>query len=171
MKPRSLAAILTATFVVALGGRLAGAGEGEKPTPAGPSEEELFERIILPPSAISRVVDAWQPMLRACWVAHATAAQRATGTLSLELVISREGIVWRRKLLAPARGNPPLERCVFRLVDAMRFPWRSGYTTAVVPFVFLQTRARGAGPLPGCYSLRGCRTPRRDVRTRRGATP
>ena len=144
------------------------AGSGKSKRSVDPAERErvMFETQILPAKEISKVTDAYLPQLRACWVAHASPYKRATGHFRIELIIHPSGKVWRKKVVAEGVKAPAFERCVTALVDEWRFPYRTGFTTAVVPVLFVDTHAKGAGPAYSCWKATGCakRPPQRGNR-------
>jgi hypothetical protein len=141
------------------------------PAPAGqgaPRDQPDPDGRVLPARVISSVVEPSMPALRACWAAHARRVDGTPAVARLEIIIAPGGAVWRRSLAAPRARTPSLERCVFRIVDQWSFPPRAGHTTAVVPLLFLHTRAPGAGPRESCWSPSGCpsRDRARDPRAR-----
>jgi hypothetical protein len=87
--------------------------------------------------------------IRDCYV---TSAKTGDGTLRLELIIQRDGTVFKFGFSAPgvkAKAIQELDRCLRPLSETWHFPPRRGFTSAVVPFYFVRTHAPGAGPKPG----------------------
>ena len=85
--------------------------------------------------------------VRACYVASALGAD---GTLRLELIIQPDGGVFRLAFTAGGVGGAArskLDACLRKRAASWHFPVRSRYTTAVLPFLFQETRAPGAGPI------------------------
>jgi hypothetical protein len=102
--------------------------------------------------------EPYVPAVRACYLKHAR-GPRATGVLRLELIIHRDGSVFRIGLVAPGLSRADLrslDRCVRQHASDWHFPVRGGFTTAAIPFFFQRTTASNAGPFPGCASARGC---------------
>jgi hypothetical protein len=96
--------------------------------------------------------------VRSCYVAYAR-GKAVEGTLRLELTVRPTGEVGKFRIEAP--GVDPhwlgrLDTCLRKHVIGLRFPARSGFTAAVVPFRFQKTRAPGAGPIESCWDRRGC---------------
>lgn len=83
----------------------------------------------------------------------------ATRTLRLELIIHRDGTVFRLGVIAPQVPKPiarKIETCIRAAASEWHFPPRSGFTHVTVPFFFHRATAPGAGPYPSCWSPRGC---------------
>lgn len=102
--------------------------------------------------------EPYVPAVRACYLEHAK-GKRVTGALRLELIIHHHGQVFRFGFAAPGVEKPQLAKldtCLRALASTWRFPVRKGFTTAVLPFVFLKTTAPGAGPIESCWDPRGC---------------
>jgi hypothetical protein len=89
----------------------------------------------------------------------ATGGERG-GQLLVQLAIHRRGTLDAVTVSAPgvpAKLVHKIEACVRGVVEALEFPARRAPTTAVLPYQFQRTVARGAGPQPSCFSSRGCR--------------
>ena len=87
--------------------------------------------------------------IRDCYV---TKAKLGDGSLRLELIIHRDGSVFKFSFTAPkvsAGARQQLDRCLRPLSETWHFPVRRGFTSAVIPFLFVKTRAPGAGPQMG----------------------
>ncbi|MFN0245929.1 MAG: hypothetical protein ACKV2T_03410 [Kofleriaceae bacterium] len=98
------------------------------------------------------------PAVRECYVSNAK-GKNVTGALRLELIIHHGGHVFRFGFAAPGVEKPhfgKLDSCLRSLASTWRFPVRKGFTSAVLPFVFLKTNAPGAGPIESCWDPRGC---------------
>jgi hypothetical protein len=96
--------------------------------------------------------------VRGCYTSNAK-SKKATGELRLELVIHHNGSVYRFGFAAPGVTHPwkpRLDACLRRLSKTWKFPLRKGFTSAVLPFVFLKTNAPGAGPIESCWDPKGC---------------
>jgi hypothetical protein len=83
------------------------------------------------------------PRVSRCYKQHALPFKKATGELGLYVVIGRTGRIAFSEITAP--GVPllrkfPLERCLRREMATWQFPVRTGFTNAVIPYYFLQTR-------------------------------
>jgi hypothetical protein len=79
--------------------------------------------------------------------------------MTLTLVIGRAGYVQHVAIAAPGVTGATHHRllsCVRREARAWHFPVRAGVTTAVLPYAFLRLDVPRAGPMPSCYSARGC---------------
>jgi hypothetical protein len=108
---------------------------------------------------IAHYAGAYLPAIRTCYVDHALGARRATGELSLELVVDRSGRVSQLTTKAPGvtgRRLRALDACIRDQVATWRFPVRRGSTTAVLPYYFLHVRAPNSGPYPSCWNPKGC---------------
>lgn len=98
------------------------------------------------------------PAVRTCYLDHAK-GKNVTGALRLELIIHHGGHIFRFGFVAPGVEKPhlaKLDKCLRDLASTWRFPVRKGFTSAVLPFVFLKTTAPGAGPIESCWDPRGC---------------
>jgi len=106
------------------------------------------------------------PEVKQCY-ADSTRATGADGRLRLELIIHRDGTVFRFDFVAPgvtgARLNK-LDGCLRSLSEKWHFPVRRGFTTAVMPFLF-QRVTPADQPKSTCRDHRDC------VETRKGARP
>lgn len=121
---------------------------------AGPDDPDRT----LSASEVQKYFTPYVPAVRQCYLTHAT-SRAATGALRLELIIHHGGYVFRFGFAAPGVDKPALgklDACLRELAATWRFPVRKGFTTAVLPFVFLRTNAPGAGPIESCWDPRGC---------------
>lgn len=78
-----------------------------------------------------------------CYQRHGLRTRHRIGELSLYLVIGRDGHVIHSEVDAP--GLPmlretPLESCLRKEVQTWRFPRRTGFTNASIPYFFLHTQ-------------------------------
>lgn len=83
------------------------------------------------------------PRVSRCYKQHALTSKKATGDLTLYVVIARTGRIAFSEITAP--GVPllrkmPLDRCLRREMATWRFPVRTGFTNAVIPYYFLHTK-------------------------------
>jgi hypothetical protein len=128
----------------------------------------VFARVVSAgPDASDRTLSArevqtyfapYVPAVRECVIAYGK-GRHATGALRLELIIHHHGHVYRFGFAAPGVEKPwlgKLDTCLRGLAKTWRFPVRTGFTTAVLPFLFLKTSAPGAGPVESCWDPRGC---------------
>lgn len=116
---------------------------------------------------VAGYVAPYQGAMHACYESHARKARRATGELTLRLIVHRNGAVFRVLIDAPGVTGKPrtgLEACIAQTAKTWRFPVRRGFTSAVVPYLFLRTAIPGAGPQPSCWSPKGCPEKRRPTK-------
>lgn len=102
----------------------AGAGGGDSLAPTLTAQELL------------KYFEPYVADVRQCYV---TNAGRAEGKLRLELVIHRDGSVFRFDFAAPGvtgTAQTKLGTCLSALSKAWHFPVRRSFTTAVIPFAF-----------------------------------
>jgi hypothetical protein len=144
------------------------------PTQLQPAADEgdPLDRKTLTAAEIDRYVGEYVPAIKACYLTHRKKAKAATGALRLELIIHRDGTVFKLAIAANGIVGAPLRRlesCVRKEVERWHFPVRRGFTSTVIPFFFLRTESPGAGPIPSCWSPRGCpaRTGKPDAGGRR----
>ncbi len=125
-----------------------------QPAHAQPKPGSIDERT-LTAAELGRYIEPYVPAIRACYLTH-TRGRSPSAALRLEIIVHRDGSVWKLGVVAPGVKGRRLEACVQKLAQSWHFPVRAGFTTAVIPFFFQRTRAPGAGPQPGCVSARGC---------------
>ena len=80
----------------------------------------------------------------ACYAQHARSARDATGQIAIYVVISREGRVVYHEVTADGVGGvrrARIDRCLSRELATWRFPPHTGFTNAVVAYVFWIERA------------------------------
>lgn len=137
-------------------------GAAAQPGPARPQPRphvvDDVDQPTLSAAALEVALTPYLPMVRACYLGQVT-SPRATGHLRLELIIHRDGTVFRQTAVAPgvpARERRRLDACLRKTIATWSFPVRRSFTTTAVPFYFQRTRATGAGPKPSCWSPRGC---------------
>lgn len=172
------AAVLLTTILALAASTVAEAGDPRqapgvpaKPRAADPSdarpplrppgwERERIQReraYTLAREDIERVVFTDEKPIGDCYRRHAQNQRRATGDLTLHLIIHRDGSLFRFDLSAPGVRGDRLSRCLQRVGDGWRFPPRKGFTEASVPFRYIHTRLPGSGPYKSCWDRRGCR--------------
>ncbi len=123
------------------------------------ARRELEREHTLSANEIQHVVFAYDEELSACYRDHALGQPRATGAMNLEIIIHRNGTLFRLEVNAPGVRGKQLDRCVRKVAESWRFPPRKGFTTAEVPFQYVRTRIPGAGPYRSCWNPRGCPRP------------
>ncbi len=175
--PSSVACVVLLVAGVCFGGEPApAAGEGGKSgeSKAGQKADQNASKTkadAKPPKHLSRVdieeaiahdVDA----IAQCYKRYAVKQNKASGDLRIELVIHRRGYVKFVEVVAPGVRGKKLDRCVRKFAEGWSFPERRYFTTTAIPFFFLKTEAKGAGPMHSCWSAKGCPTRRRAVRKR-----
>ena len=99
------------------------------------------------------------PQINACYKKHGIVAKKATGHLRLELLIDKQGRVRLLDVLAPGvkgKQRKKLAACIDKLKAKIAFAPKPGFTRAVIPFHFLRTKVKGAGPLHTCWRRKGC---------------
>ena len=109
-------------------------------------------------NAVSERVDAVYPELRRCYVDTAGDV-RGAGHLDVTLGIARHGSLFSVDVSTPDLPRQlakKIDACVRAAVAELRFPTSRRDTTAVVPFYFQHTFARGAGPAYSCWNPNGC---------------
>jgi hypothetical protein len=107
---------------------------------------------------VARYFEPYVPGVRACYLTR-TKGKTVNGKLRLELIIHHAGHIFRFGFDAPGVDKPTrakLDKCLRGLVPSWRMPARKGFTTVVLPFLFLKTTAPGAGPIESCWDARGC---------------
>jgi hypothetical protein len=88
-----------------------------------------------------------------------TRNKSVSGLLRLELIIHQSGHIFRFGFAAPGLDKPTqakLDRCLRPLSTTWRMPVRKGFTSVVLPFVYLKTTVPGGGPQQSCWNPRGC---------------
>jgi hypothetical protein len=119
-------------------------------TPARAAVDDDPDQISISAKDLHKYFEPYVPAVRDCYAANASGPQ-ATGNLRLELVIHRDGSVFKFGFAAPGVTGAwlrKLDGCLRALSETWHFPVRRGFTTAVLPFVFQRTTAPGAGPFP-----------------------
>jgi len=136
---------------------VAGAGEDK------PAKKKLppadMEKKILTAADVVKYLTPYEAKIGACYQQHAIAHPKSTGDLKLELIVHRDGSIFRIHVMAAglkgAEGKG-LSDCITALSKDWSFPPRSGFTHVLIPFFYLKTDAKGAGPLESCWNPRGC---------------
>ena len=149
MRPR----LISASLVLATtGAALAQPGGASREQPA-----ELDHKL-LTAAEVQKYFAPYAPAVRSCYLTHAK-NREATGTLRLELIIHRDGSVFRFGFAAPGVRKPwlpRLERCLRELANTWHFPERYGFTSAMLPFIYVKSNAPNTGPFESCWSPSGC---------------
>jgi hypothetical protein len=113
----------------------------------------------------------YYPAVRACYITNGRPPRGATGELSVQLVVHRDGYVRDVAVTAPGvRGRllRKLQDCIRSEALSWHFPVRRAFTTAILPYYFLALDVPGAGPQYSCWNPRGCPAkPARPARLRR----
>ena len=116
-----------------------------------PPRDNTEEASGLTAKELRKYIQPYMPGIRDCYVAK---AKSGDGSLRLELIIHRDGSVFKFAFTAPnvsAGTRQQLDRCLRPLSETWHFPVRRGFTSAVIPFLFVKTRAPGAGPQMGSF--------------------
>ena len=114
-------------------------------TDKAPARAEETSRT-LTAKEIQRTVMPTLPGLRTCYKKHALRYKKATGDVKFQLLITKAGKVREHKTIAPGVRGKKFTKCVDAVVASWDFPAKKGFTRAAVPFKFLKTHAKGAGP-------------------------
>lgn len=129
-----------------------------RPARADREATPVLDRKLLSAAEVQHYFTPYEPAVQRCYLSHAT-NREAAGTLRLELIIHRDGSVFRFGFVAAGVRKPWLERldrCLRDLSGTWRFPVRYGFTNAVLPFIYVKSHAPGIGPYESCWSPRGC---------------
>lgn len=117
--------------------------------------------------AVTRYATPYFGAIRDCYVAHARTSKRATGQLSLDLVVDRGGYVREVTIAAPGVTGKVFTRldvCIHEQVATWHFPPRREFTSITLPFRFYWVDVPRGGPQRSCWNKRGCPPPPRDTR-------
>ena len=136
----------------------AGAAHGQ-PGKLAPRGASASDGRTMSATEVGNYFEPYAAGTRACYFRNA----RSGGELKLDMIVHRDGSVFALRVATPdvnKRASRAIDACIQKLATAWHFPPRPGFTHAVVPFLFQKTDARGAGPIPSCWSARGCRTRR-----------
>jgi len=134
---------------------------GDAPAATAPtvSTDATSDARTLTAAEVDHYIAGYIPQIKTCYLDQVGKAKAATGALRLEMIIHRDGSVFKLSVLAPGVTGKRLRRldaCVRKQAADWHFPVRRGFTSTVVPFFFQKTTAAGAGPHPSCWSARGC---------------
>jgi len=138
------------------------AGAGEEP-----GKKLDMDKKILSAADVQKYLTPYEAKIGACYKQHASHHATSTGDLKLELIVHRDGSIFRIHVAAAGlKGKElkPLSDCITALSKEWSFPPRSGFTHVLIPFFYLKTEAKGAGPLESCWNPRGCPKKRRAQR-------
>jgi hypothetical protein len=130
----------------------------------GRTRDDVDERG-LTADQIQRYAQVYYPGIRACYAAHGRKARTATGELAIKLIVHRNGNVFDVAIDAPGVRGVYLRRlsdCLRLQVTGWHFPVRRDFTTAILPYYFMQLNLPGTGPQYSCWNPKGC-----PVRVRR----
>ncbi|MBT8494938.1 MAG: AgmX/PglI C-terminal domain-containing protein [Deltaproteobacteria bacterium] len=153
--------ILIIAFALAISAQAHAAG-GDK----AKKDEVDVDKRTLSAASVVKYLTPYADSIRACYGKHGLAQKKATGDMRLELIIHRDGSVFRLKVYAPGVKGKALGKCITKLSKKWSFPPRKGFTHVLVPFFYLRTKAKGAGPTITCWSARGCPKKRRAQRAK-----
>ncbi len=131
------------------------------PPPSARSRDDSSQRS-LSGDTVSRYATPYFAAIRDCYVAYARPSKRATGQLSLDLVVDRSGFVREVTIAAPGVAGKVLARldtCIHEQVATWHFPPRREYTSITLPFRFFYVDVPRGGPQRSCWNKRGCPTP------------
>jgi hypothetical protein len=132
------------------------ADQAPPPRPPLPAGGDVDART-LTAKEVDRYLEPYVDRIRACYLGRGKPP--ATRLLRLELIIHRDGSVFRLGVVTPqlARATArKVEACVRAEAAGWHFPVRRGFTHVAVPFYFHRADPRGAGPYESCWSRRGC---------------
>jgi hypothetical protein len=153
-KQKFLIASLSVTLVAIALPQLGQAQESDEARKAR-LRQERNERI-LSREEIEKAIAPHVPAIQTCYKTHAAEQETAKGDLRLEMLIHPKGKIQKLWVVAPGVKGKKLDKCIKDLSQSWRFPEKPGFTNAVLPFSFVKTHAKGAGPLHSCWSAKGC---------------
>jgi hypothetical protein len=107
---------------------------------------------------VAKYFAPYAPAVRDCYLTT-TRGKQVSGVLRLELIIHHDGYIFRFGFAAPSLDeatHAKLDRCLRGLAKTWHMPARKGFTSAVIPFVYLKTSVPGGGPQESCWDARGC---------------
>lgn len=131
------------------------------PPPSVRTRDDPSQRA-LSSDTVTRYAAPYFAAIRDCYVAHARPSKRATGQLSLDLVVDRGGFVREVTIAAPGVTGKVFQRldgCIHEQVATWHFPPRRDFTTITLPFRFFYVDVPRGGPQRSCWNKRGCPTP------------
>ncbi|HVV81449.1 MAG TPA: AgmX/PglI C-terminal domain-containing protein [Kofleriaceae bacterium] len=131
-----------------------------------PHHVDDLDQPTLAAAVIEQALTPYLAGVRACYLTNVRTPRAAH--MRLEIVIEPHGQVSRVGVVAPEVTRAERARvvaCVRREIARWHFPLRGGATWAVIPFYFQRTQWPGAGPMPSCWSPRGCPEPRKEDRS------
>jgi hypothetical protein len=117
------------------------------------------DRSTLTAAQIERYARAYYPQIRACYFTHGKPVRTATGELAIKIVVHRSGYIHDVSIDAPGvRGRHfrKLDACIRLETLGWHFPVRRDFTTAILPYYFMDLRLPGTGPQYSCWNKRGC---------------
>jgi hypothetical protein len=119
-----------------------------------------YEERGLSAKEVERYAAPYLPAIKSCYLAHGKRAPRATGELSLRLLVHRDGGVERVEVTARGvvgKRLLDLSQCIRSGIGDWHFPARRDQTTAILPYYFLKLDLPAAGPQLSCWNPRGCK--------------
>jgi TonB family protein len=88
-------------------------------------------------SDVKRVMAEHNGEVKACYERHAKGSDDASGKVTLDIGVTKDGKVDSVKIEAPGVDSKPFERCVDRKVKKWRFPNNEqGGTVVTIPYKF-----------------------------------
>ena len=144
---------LLCVAVLCVGSVALAGGDKDKPSSEAPLAGTLSAK------DLKKVVAPHVTDIDRCYLDNGQKAKKSTGVLRLELIIHRDGHLFRSKVVSPGvkgKQAKKLGKCLSKITESWTFPRRKYFTTATIPFLYLQTKVKGAGPTITCWSKRGC---------------
>lgn len=106
------------------------------------SHSAAAERAVLSEKEIKEVVNDHAGEIKRCYARHALRQKRATGRVTLSMVVDRDGTVRNDTIDVEAEGvrGKKFRRCVVSRVSSWEFPEAKSPTEIQYPFYFQHTR-------------------------------
>ncbi len=92
---------------------------------------------------VQHYADAYLPGIRECYVESSAGAPKATGEVTLHLVVKRNGSIDELSIEAPGvtgKRLKALTACIREEVESWQFPVANADTPAILPYKFLKSR-------------------------------
>ncbi len=102
-----------------------------------------FDEHQLTSQQVQHYADASLPGVRECYVTHAQGLPKATGEITLHVVIKRNGSIDELAIEAPGvtgKRLKALTACIRDEIENWQFPVANDDTPAALPYKFLKTR-------------------------------
>lgn len=125
---------------------------------------------ILSAAEVQKYMAPYADSVGDCYKKHGLNQKTSSGDVRIGLIIHRDGSVFRVRTRARGVKGKALGECIEKLSKKWSFPPRRGFTHAVVPFYYLKTQSKGAGPMESCWSAKGCPKKRHHRRVKRRET-